>query len=896
VQPDNEYANSGKFVMAAMQDWIAKCERSLARLCVCVAAPACLPPAAHALDLTEPRTVALWELLASAGALAAFFASILVWIYSAHRRLKLRQRRRAKFASSALNNLPHGIVMVDALQRMVFCNDRYLEIYRLSRSEIWPRMPFSEVLELRKARGTFAGDPDFGATYGEALQSALRDLGDGRQIKVSRRWLPAGGFVSVHEDFNEQRELSRQLATTKSFLESVIDNIPVCVAVKNIDDGKYILANRAFEQFSRFPRERIVGHHAEEIFTAQSAKNVVQADEEAIASPNGDASMELLVERGSETRILGARRVVARDEYGQPKFLVTLFEDVTEQRKLSKEVEGTKKFLELVLDHIPTSVAVKRVDDRKYLLINKHAEKFMDRSRQQMIGQRIEDFHSRDRATFINHRDNAAIRMKGEVVSEEYPVQSDNGLRLYMSRRVAVLDERGEPQYLIQTNEDITDRRQTESRMAHMAFHDGLTDLPNRVAFVQALSQMIDACAGTDEFAVLSIDLDRFKEVNDVFGHEIGDKLLVEASRRIQLAAQGAVVARLGGDEFGLIIDGAQPEAGRALAQRLIDTMAKEFVIDEKVVHVGVTVGIAVFPHNGDVPAALLANADVALFRAKAEARGSVCVFEAQMDQQIRDRRAMHRELSQAIKNGELTLNYQPQAKIGKDVVGFEALVRWNHPVRGMVSPGVFIPLAEESGLIVEMGEWILRAACVEAASWSRPLQIAVNLSPVQFLHGDLVSLVHSILLETGLPPGRLELEITEGVLIGDYDRGLALLRRLKALGVRIAMDDFGSGYSSLSYLQSFPFDKIKIDREFVMNLGHNAQSAAIIRAVIGLGHGLDVPIVAEGVETKEQLAFLASESCDQVQGYFIGKPAPIQQYADLVGPPLTADGLRKIG
>lgn len=882
--------------MAAMQDWIGKCEQKLARLVTYIVACACVAPSASALSLDDAATISTWELAGAIAVVSAFFASVLIWIYSANRRLKLRQRRRATFASAALNNLPHGIVMVDARRRMVFCNDRYLEIYGLSRSDIRPRMPLAEVLALRKARGTFDGDPDEPKGRGELPDSVLRDLGGGRQIRVSRRWLAGGGFVSVHEDFSEHRELSRQLATTKSFLESVIDNIPVCVAVKSIDNGKYILANRAFEQFSRFPREKIVGHRADEIFTPQSAKAVTQADEDAIKSPAGDASMELIVERGSQRRVLGARRVVARDEHGEPRFLVTLFEDVTEQRELSKEVEETKKFLELVLDYIPTSVAVKRVDDRKYLLINRHAEKFMDRTRQQMIGRRIEDFDSGDRATFINHRDNAAIRMKGEVVTEEYPVKSEAGLRLYMARRVAILDETGEPQYLIQTNEDITDRRQTESRMAHMAFHDGLTDLPNRVAFAQALSQMIDACAGSDEFAVLSIDLDRFKEVNDVFGHEVGDKLLIEASSRIQQAAQGAVVARLSGDEFGLIIDGAQPQSGRALAERLIDAMQKEFVIDDKIIHIGVTAGVAIFPQNGNDAATLLANADVALFRAKAEARGSVCVFEAQMDQQIRDRRAMHHELSQAIKNGELTLNYQPQAKIGRDVVGFEALVRWNHPTRGMVSPGVFIPLAEESGLIVEMGEWILRAACREAASWLRPLQIAVNLSPVQFLHGDLVSLVHSILLETGLAPGRLELEITEGVLIGDFDRGLALLRRLKALGVRIAMDDFGSGYSSLSYLQSFPFDKIKIDREFVMNLGRNPQSAAIIRAVIGLGHGLDVPIVAEGVETQEQLSFLASEACDQVQGYFIGRPAPIQQYAELVGRDHAGAGVRKIG
>jgi diguanylate cyclase (GGDEF)-like protein/PAS domain S-box-containing protein len=882
--------------MAPMQDWIVKCEQKLARFATGVVAYAGVVPSASAFSLDDVQPVSFWEMILAVGVTSAFFTSVLLWIYSAHRRLKLRQRRRAKFASAALNNLPHGIVMVDAWRRMVFCNDRYLEIYGLSRSEIRPRMPFGEVLALRKARGTYDGDLNVPTQLADTPVSAFRDLGGGRQIRISRRWLPGGGFVSVHEDFSEHRELSRELATTKSFLESVIDNIPVCVAVKSIDDGKYILANRAFEQFSRFPREKIVGRRADEIFTPQSAKAVEQADEDAINSPTGDASMELLVERGSQQRILGARRVVARDERGEPKFLVTLFDDVTEQRELTREVEDTKKFLELVLDHIPTSIVVKRVADRKYLLVNKHAEKFMDRSRQQMIGHRIEDFDSGDRATFINHRDNAAIRMKGEVVTEEYPVKSDGGLRLYMARRVAVLDGKNQPQYLIQTNEDITDRRQTESRMAHMAFHDGLTDLPNRVAFVQALSQMIDACAGTDEFAVLSIDLDRFKEVNDVFGHEVGDKLLVEASRRIQNSAQGAVVARLSGDEFGLIIDGPQPEAGRALAERLIQAMGKEFVIDDKIMHISVTAGVAVFPHNGNDAAALLANADVALFRAKAVARGSVCVFEAQMDQQIRDRRAMHHELSQAIKNGELTLNYQPLAKIGKDVIGFEALVRWNHPTRGMVSPGMFIPLAEESGLIVEMGEWILRAACREAASWNRPLQIAVNLSPVQFLHGDLVSLVHSILLETGLPPGRLELEITEGVLIGDFDRGLALLRRLKALGVRIAMDDFGSGYSSLSYLQSFPFDKIKIDREFVMNLGRNAQSAAIIRAVIGLGHGLDVPIVAEGVETQEQLSFLASESCDQVQGYFIGKPAPIQQYAELVGREgAVADGIRKI-
>jgi diguanylate cyclase (GGDEF)-like protein len=470
-------------------------------------------------------------------------------------------------------------------------------------------------------------------------------------------------------------------------------------------------------------------------------------------------------------------------------------------------------------------------------------------------------------------------------------------MRMLSERRVAILDAAGEPEYLILSNEDITERRQTESRIAHMAFHDSLTNLPNRAAFLQALTQMIDACSTErTQFAVLSMDLVRFKEINDVFGHEIGDTLLQQVGAALQDAAGGAVIARLSGDEFGLIVDGSQPATGMAVAERLSIALGQEFVIEGKALRVGATCGIAIYPRDGETPAALLANADAALHRAKAEARGSTRVFEPEMDQQIRDRRALHHDLSDAVKHGELSLHYQPQAEMPHKVIGFEALIRWHHPTRGFIPPSLFIPLAEESSLIVEMGDWVLREACREAVSWPNALQIAVNLSPVQFLYGDLVSRVHAILIETGLSPSRLELEITEGVLIRDFERGLSILRRLKALGIRIAMDDFGSGYSSLSYLQSFPFDKIKIDRAFIANLGRNPQSAAIVRSVIGLGHGLQVPVVAEGVETQEQLKFLIEESCDQVQGYFIGRPAPISRYADIVGREASKPALRVIG
>ena len=831
----------------------------------------------------------VWEGLIGGIVVCCFLASIVLWILSALRKVKLSQLRKNAFVSSALNNLNQGVVITDPRKRIVFLNDRYLEIYNLVRSDITPRMTGRELLAMRRKRGFLdVSVEDFYAQAGTP-EGLITELPCGRSVLVKHFLLPNGGSVATHEDCSEQRKLSRQLASTKQFLESVLENVPVCVAAKNIEDGRYIFANRAFERFSRFSSDYIVGKRADEIFQPETAASIVAADRAALEAPEGQYRNEFAVERGSKKRILASNRVIARNHKNEPEFLIALFDDVTDRKSLSHELENTKKFLELVVDNIPVSLIVERVSDGRYLLANRSAETILNRRREEATGLTAADIFNPREAKLIIARDEAAIRKRG-LLTEEHPISTKDGLRLFLTRRMTVLDDAGEPQYLIKTHEDVTDRRQTESRMAHMAYHDGLTDLPNRAAFLQALAQMIEACGGTDEeFAVLSLDLDGLKEINDVFGHATGDKLLVEVARRIQASARGGVVARLSGDEFGLIIDGKQPVAGMLLAEQLAEILAKEFLIEGKSVRTGVTTGISIFPHNGADAASLLANAGAALFRAKAKSRGSISIYEPEMDQQIRDRRVLHQDLSAAIRNGELSLYYQPQAKSGQsvassEIIGFEALARWLHPVRGFVPPSDFIPIAEESGLIVEMGGWILREACREAASWPMPLQIAVNLSPAQFMHGDVVSLVHSILLETGLAPGRLELEITEGVLIEDFDRGLALLRRLKALGVRISMDDFGSGYSSLSYLQAFPFDKIKIDRAFVMNLGRNPQSAAIVRAVIGLGHGLEMSIVAEGVETQEQLGFLAEVGCDAVQGYFIGKPLPIGKYAALVG------------
>jgi diguanylate cyclase (GGDEF)-like protein len=472
------------------------------------------------------------------------------------------------------------------------------------------------------------------------------------------------------------------------------------------------------------------------------------------------------------------------------------------------------------------------------------------------------------------------LAVVGQRETKSYVVELADG------RTISITNRPMEGGGWVATHEDITARRAAEQQIEYLAQHDALTGLPNRPTFAKRLNSVLrQANEANAQFAILCLDLDRFKEVNDIFGHQVGDALLREVAARLRKAAGDSFLARLGGDEFTLICtDEEQPSVSATLAERLQAAFADEIIIDEHRLRTGVSIGVAIYPADGADEATLLANADAALYRVKAAARGSIRFFEPEMDTQLRERRTLQNDLRVAIERRELVLHYQPQARMNGDITGFEVLARWSHPTRGAVPPMTFIPLAEESGIIIPMGEWILREACREAASWPRPLQIAVNLSPVQFQHGDLVRMVHTVLLETGLPACRLELEITEGVLIGDFSRAVAILRQLKALGVRIAMDDFGTGYSSLSYLQSFPFDKIKIDRAFISNVETNPQSSAIVRAVIGLGHGLNLPVVAEGVETHAQMAFLTGECCDQVQGYLLGRPAPISTYGEMIG------------
>jgi diguanylate cyclase (GGDEF)-like protein/PAS domain S-box-containing protein len=568
-------------------------------------------------------------------------------------------------------------------------------------------------------------------------------------------------------------------------------------------------------------------------------------------------------------------------------FSVSHLRQIKEREAATEEIFSTRTFLHTVIEHMPALVVVKEARDHRYVLINRMAEMVLGVSREHILGKRAEDLFAKDQGELVSRRDRQILQSRAFFDIGEVAVDTPQiGARVLRTKKVPILGKDGEPEYLLAVSEDVTECKRCEERVAHLALHDALTGLPNRKAFSEELSSTLERHAA-GSFALLCLNLDRFREINDVFGDSIGDRVLWEAARRIHSVLDGAFLARLGADEFTVIsAQGSLPETAAALADRLLAIMSGEFEIDGKRIYVGMSVGVAMFPADGRDAAMLLANADAALSRAKSGGGGAIRFFDAKMDTTLRERRALQQELQSALECGELFLNYQPQALTTGDVVGFEALLRWRNKKRGLISPANFIPLAEDSGLIVVIGEWMLRAACREAASWPRPLQVAVNLSPVQFRHGDLPALVHMILLETGLAPERLELEITEGVLIDDFSRALAILRRLKLLGVRIAVDDFGTGYSSLSYLQSFPFDKIKIDRVFIANLDKNQQSAAIIRALIELGRGLDLPVVAEGVETAAQLEFLAREACDEVQGYLIGHPRPIDDYAGLVGRP----------
>jgi diguanylate cyclase (GGDEF)-like protein/PAS domain S-box-containing protein len=539
------------------------------------------------------------------------------------------------------------------------------------------------------------------------------------------------------------------------------------------------------------------------------------------------------------------------------------------------EMKQREASFRLLFDSNPVPMLVYALDDQRIIAVNDAAVAHYGYRREAFLRMKLDALHDPGEPAALPH---LAAPSPDDQAGRTWKHRKADGLPIDVAIYSQLLTYDGRAAALIAAI-DITERKRAEARVAYMAHHDALTSLPNRVLMRLRMEDMLRRVRRDGgQFAVLCIDLDNFKSVNDTLGHPLGDLLLQHVAIRLQSALRDHdTVARLGGDEFAVIQGGAAtPDIASALAERLLTVISEPYELDGHLVAIGASIGVTLAPGDGEDADRLLKQADMALYRAKGDGKGAFRFFEPEMDARVQARRRLEMDLRSALHTGGLEIHYQPLIDIASgDTCAFEALLRWPHPERGMIPPADFIPVAEETGLIGAIGAFVLRQACSDAMAWPADTKVAVNLSPLQFRTGNLLQTVMSALDASGLSPRRLELEITETLLLERSDQILATLHALRALGVRIAMDDFGTGYSSLSYLRSFPFDKIKIDRSFVRDLCANPDSQAIVRAIISLGSSLGITVTAEGVETERDLETLRAEGCTQAQGFLFSVPKP---------------------
>jgi diguanylate cyclase (GGDEF)-like protein len=580
--------------------------------------------------------------------------------------------------------------------------------------------------------------------------------------------------------------------------------------------------------------------------------------------------------------------------------LVSTHEDITERQALHAQIEEQNALLkeqerllhernlqlDAALNNIPQGLSMFDRDQRLVVCNEQYVRMYGLTPEQAKPGTRLREIIELRIAHGVDTGGDPNAYLRERLAPLAGPCDT---LHEFADGRIVAMSRRPMPEGgWVATHEDITERRRVEARIAHLAHHDMLTDLPNRALLRDRLEQAIAAMRqGGRRLAVLMLDLDRFKEINDTLGHSAGDALLKAITRRLRgCIRETDTIARLGGDEFAIVQRASDPAADSiVLATRIQEAIKEPFDLDGHHVLTGASIGIAIAPQDGENPDQLPKNADLALYRAKSEDRGTYRFFEPEMDRRMQERRSLERDLRNALVNGEFVLHYQPLVNLERnEICGFEALLRWNNAERGSIPPADFIPLAEDTGLIVPLGEWVLRQACTEAAAWPRHLKIAVNISAAQFKARNLADVVVRTLAITGMAPSRLELEITESAMLQDQDGAFSTLTRLHDLGVRIALDDFGTGYSSLSNLRKFPFDKIKIDRSFVSDLSAaNVDALAVVRSVAQLGVSLGMATTAEGVETEEQLERVRAEGCTEMQGYFICPPCPAKEIEELI-------------
>ncbi|MGZ5834624.1 MAG: EAL domain-containing protein [Xanthobacteraceae bacterium] len=702
-------------------------------------------------------------------------------------------------------------------------------------------------------------------------------------LLASALWL----IIKYQRGQQEAKEIldkSRRLALDKTaLLETTLYYMSQGLSVFDADD-RLVACNRKYMEIYGLSDDEVQpGTSFTEIMEKCLGRNVYA---EAIPYGHLDGELAQRTEFSKDTFKLTSGRVIRIMRQPMPNgSRVTIHEDVTTQHAFEIELQETQNFLKTIIDHVPATILVKDARDFRYILLNRAGAKFFGREAHEILGKTVFDVFPKEVADAMHERDVTVLQTGHQRYGEDRPLHNaPNGMQHVTTERLTVPGADGRPKYILGIVTDITEQKSSEKKIAHMAHHDALTGLANRLLFFQqtdvALARMRRDGVG---FAAFLLDLDHFKSVNDSLGHPIGDMLLKQVAERLRKCTRETdTVARIGGDEFAIlqITDGGdQATNADILARRILDAIREPYEIDGHKVVVDTSIGIALAPQDGDAPEQLLKNADLALYQAKAEGRKRYSMFNVEMEAKIRARLALETDLREALEQHQFQLHYQTQIESATGFIcGVEALLSWNHPERGLLSPDAFIASAEETGLIVPLGEWVLRTACRDAASWPANVKLAVNLSPTQVASPNLLTALQSALRESGVAASRLELEITESVLLKNDAKNLGVLHELRRLGVSIVLDDFGTGYSSLSYLQKFKFDKIKIDKSFVNELSTRDDSAAIVCAVVGLGRSLNIITTAEGVETDEQFKLISAAGVDQIQGYFFSRPCPNAQ------------------
>jgi len=787
---------------------------------------------------------------------------------------------------AALNNMRQGLQMYDARGRVILTNQKYLKMYGLPADAVRRDWTIRDVLYLRKAAGTLAGDPeqylakmiDLGK-----VETKIVQLPDGRTVSVTNAPVPDGGWVSTHEDITEstRRESSFRL---------LFESNPLPMWVFEHETMRFLAVNDAAVEHYGFSREQFLAMTLTDIRPSEDHDRLRQLVHNSPGTQQGEEIWRHRKADGTQIEVAIYSRSLHYE--GRAAILVAV-RDVTAQRRAERDRDRNQQFLTTIIDNIPVTVFVKEPRQQRYILVNRAAEQMWGMSREMVIGKTAREIFSGATADMICAHDQEILATKCARVYDTQPLTTAIGERLVRSRRLVILDEKEEPQYLLGVVEDVTERARAEERIAHMAHHDALTDLPNRVLLRERLEAGLAHVRRGEQLAVHYLDLDTFKTINDTLGHPAGDELLkVVAERLCACVREVDAVARLGGDEFAVIQTGLKDvNEAAGLAQRIRDALKVPCDLNGQLINIDSSIGIACAPSDGTDADQLLKNADMALYRAKADGRANFRFFEPAMDAIIKARRALEVDMRKAVAAREFAVYYQPLIDVeSNEICGCEALLRWIHAERGPVSPTDFIPVAEETGLIVPLGEWVLRQACAQAATWPRDLKVSVNISPVQFANQNIVLVIMNALATSGLAANRLELEITEAVFLQNNQATRTTLHQLRELGVRIAMDDFGTGYSSLSYLRSFPFDKIKIDRSFIADLSDTPDSIAIVRAITNLACNLNMTTTAEGVETQEQLETVKALGCTEVQGYLFAPAMAAEDFARLFLPRAAAN------